>query len=107
MAVEIASDVLLGHLRQELEDLDPDALLDEVQMDTELASLGLDSMTMMSAIAELEARYEIRIPDERLVGLESVGQLVALIQSRIVDRAEKASDEQEPPAQCQCCQLTS
>jgi acyl carrier protein len=87
---EVASaadrEMLFEELRRELAELDPDALLERFSPEAELASLGLDSMTLMSAIADIESRHSIRIPHERIMGLETVGQLIAIIQRHVEAR---------------------
>jgi acyl carrier protein len=90
MRAEVASTadpgMLFEELRRELAELDPDALLDRLTPAAELASLGLDSMTLMSAIADIESKYSIRLPHEQLMGLETVGQLIAVIQRHVEAR---------------------
>lgn len=95
-------ETLLEDLRAELATLDPDVLLDRVTLDAELASLGLDSMTMISAIAEIESKYSVRIPHEQLTGLETVRQLIALIRLHVETLEDKGS-----VTACPSCQLTS
>jgi acyl carrier protein len=91
---------VLGQLLSEVHALDPDAPLDGVIMGTALASLALDSMTVIAAIAELERTYAIRIPNERLSGLELVGELVGLVVEYASIPAPEATGFGE---QCQCC----
>jgi acyl carrier protein len=83
MSTDTTAEVLLTYLHEELALLDPDALLTDMRLDSELASLGLDSITMVSAVAAIEARYSIRIPDGRLARLKTVGQFISLVQSAI------------------------
>jgi acyl carrier protein len=93
-----SAETLLIDLRREIEAVDPDALLEQVDADSELAALGLDSMTMMSVIAEIERIYSIRLPNEHLTGIETVGQVIDLVQSQMVKPAKS-----EPSRPCQCC----
>jgi acyl carrier protein len=95
------AETLLAGLCAELAALDPDVLLDRVTLDAQLASLGLDSMTMLSAIAEIESTHSIRIPYEQLTGLETVAQLIALIQLHVETR-----DNEGPASACPSCQST-
>jgi acyl carrier protein len=54
----------------------PGAVLDAI------ASLDVESLTLMALIAELEARYGIRIPEHELTGLARVEELVELVRAR-------------------------
>jgi acyl carrier protein len=102
MASALRPELLLDDLRAELAALDPDVLLERVTLDAELASLGLDSMTMMSAIAEVESRYSIRVPHEQLAGLETMGQLISLLQTQAETREDKGSASTCPSCQSSC-----
>jgi acyl carrier protein len=93
-----STETLLSDLRREIEAVDPDALLEEFDADSEVAALGLDSMTMMSVIAEIERTYSIRLPNEHLTGLETVGQVIDVVQSQM---ANPVTSERSGP--CQCC----
>ena len=97
-AVLASAEALLAELRQEIEALDPDALVERLDSASELASLDLDSMTMMSVIAEIERTHSIELPNERLSGLRTVGQVIALVQSQMAMPAgTEAADA------CKCC----
>ncbi len=102
MTSALHPETLLEDLRAELATLDPDVLLDQVTLDAKLASLGLDSMTMISAIAEIESKYSVRIPHEQLTGLETVRQLISLIRLHVETLEDKGS-----VAACPSCQSTS
>ncbi|MFJ4618045.1 acyl carrier protein [Streptomyces sp. NPDC088812] len=51
-------------LRQTLPFLDADSPLDA---DASLTELGLDSLTLLGLVAELEDRFAVELPDELLV----------------------------------------
>jgi 8-amino-7-oxononanoate synthase/acyl carrier protein len=57
--------------------------LNDVDANTEISELGLDSVAMMELIGVLEETLSIRIPDEEIAGLSRVGDLLRLIRSRI------------------------
>lgn len=57
--------------------------LENVDANTEISELGLDSVAMMELIGVLEETLSIRIPDEEIAGLSSVGDLLGLIRNRI------------------------
>lgn len=53
--------------------------LGEINVSTEIAQLGLDSVATMEVIGALEEKLSIRFPDEELATLKSVGDLTALV----------------------------
>jgi acyl carrier protein len=50
---------------------------------TVTGDLGLDSLTIMELIAEVEERFGIAIADERLMELRTVGDVLRLIAGEI------------------------
>ncbi len=48
-----------------------------------IASLGIDSLAMLEVIGEMERELGITIPDDQLVGIEKVGQLLDVVQKRM------------------------
>jgi acyl carrier protein len=73
---------VLDAIREELAVLDPDVALERVEPSAAIASLDVESLTLMALIAELEARYGIRIPEHELTGLARVEELVELVRAR-------------------------
>ncbi|AYN38625.1 acyl carrier protein [Streptomyces dangxiongensis] len=53
-----------GALRQALPFLDEETPIDA---DTSLTELGLDSLTLLGLVVELEDRFSVELPDEMLV----------------------------------------
>lgn len=51
--------------------------------DTAIADLGLDSLNLLEIIGEMEKELRVRIPDDQLVGITSVAQLVDLVYKRL------------------------
>ena len=47
--------------------------------DTEIASLGLDSVMTMEVIGVMEEKLNVRFPDEDLSTLKSLGDLATLV----------------------------
>ena len=98
---------MFTQLREEFEILDPDALVADMTLESDFASLGLDSLTIVAAIAALEERYKVRVGYEQLVGVETAGQLILRMSSA---NAAQASDRDpacpEPSMQVLgCCSL--
>jgi acyl carrier protein len=77
-----APGAVLDAIREELAVLDPDVALERVEPGAAIASLDVESLTLMALIAELEARYGIRIPEHELTGLARVEELVELVRAR-------------------------
>lgn len=50
-----------------------------VREDTAVSDLGIDSVTMMEVLGCLEDDLDVRIPDEALNGLTTVGDVVRTI----------------------------
>lgn len=51
--------------------------------DMPIADLGLDSLNLLEIIGEMEKEFRIRIPDDQLVGISTVSQLVDLVFKRL------------------------
>jgi acyl carrier protein len=94
---------ILTYLREELAVLDPDALVAGMTAESELASLGLDSMTMVAAVAALEARYTIHLGDNELVGVETVAQLISLVRSATTTEAGDRDEVRRESPVCRSC----
>jgi acyl carrier protein len=54
---------------------------------TSISDLGIDSLGMLEIIGMMEREFKIQIPDDKLVGLKTVGQLVDLVESRLPRQA--------------------
>ena len=48
-----------------------------------ITELGIDSLSMMQIVGEMETELGILIPDEDLVEIVTVGDLVAKVENRI------------------------
>lgn len=53
-----------------------------VQEEATIASLGIDSLGMLELVGEMERQLGVQIPDEQLVGIQSVKQLLDLVEKR-------------------------
>lgn len=49
---------------------------------TPISDLGIDSLGMLEIVGEMEREFKIQIPDDQLVGISTVAQLVDLVQKR-------------------------
>jgi acyl carrier protein len=48
-----------------------------------ITDLGIDSLSMMQIVGELEAELGVTIPDEDLVELHTVGDLCSKVEARL------------------------
>jgi acyl carrier protein len=51
------------------------------------SDLDVDSLDLVEVVKALEDRYEVRIADARLKGIESVGDAVALVRELVGEKA--------------------
>jgi acyl carrier protein len=55
----------------------------QVTGDSVISDLGIDSLSMMQIVGEMEIRLDITIPDEDLVELVTVADLVKVVENRL------------------------
>ena len=48
-----------------------------------ISDLGIDSLELLEVIGSLERDLNIRVPDDQLVGIQTVGQLISLVADKI------------------------
>jgi acyl carrier protein len=58
-----------------------------VHEESEIADLGIDSLALLELVGTLERELRIRVPDEQLVGLQTVRQLLELVERRLPQSA--------------------
>jgi acyl carrier protein len=49
--------------------------------DSKITSLGIDSVSMMEIIGEMEDELDIKIPDERLAQLQTIGDIESAVKA--------------------------
>ena len=57
--------------------------LGDLTEDSTIAAAGVDSLCMLEVIGEMERLLEVQIPDDSLVGILTVRQLLDVVQQRI------------------------
>jgi acyl carrier protein len=57
--------------------------LSHVEEESPIADLGIDSLAMQELVGTMERELRIRVPDEQLVGLQTVRQLLELVELRM------------------------
>jgi acyl carrier protein len=55
----------------------------EVRRESVITELGIDSLSMMQIVGELETELGVIIPDEDLVELRTVGDLCSKVEARL------------------------
>jgi acyl carrier protein len=58
-----------------------------VQEDNAIAELGIDSLAMLELVGTLERQLSVRVPDEKLVGLITVRQLLDVVEGGLTKAA--------------------
>lgn len=54
-----------------------------VTEDASIADLGIDSLSMLELVAAMERELSVTVPDEQLVGIQTVRQLLELVERRL------------------------
>ena len=60
--------------------------LPDLKADTLISSLGMDSVAVMELVSFFEEKLEVRIPDEELSKIRTVGDLRDTLQKLMPDR---------------------
>ena len=61
-----------------------DANAEDMTLETRIVDdLGADSLDVVEMLMSIEDEFEIEIPDEKIEGLKTVGQVVEYIQDKI------------------------
>ena len=55
---------------------------DHVTRESVITALGIDSLSMMQIVGEMESELGVMIPDEDLVEIRTVGDLVRKVEAR-------------------------
>ena len=54
----------------------------QVKEDAAIAELGIDSLGMLELVGAMERDLGVQVPDDELVGIQTVQQLLDLVQKR-------------------------
>lgn len=55
----------------------------DLSEDSVIADMGVDSLQMLEVVGEMEQELSVQIPDDQLVGIETVRQLLDVVEKRI------------------------
>ncbi len=58
-----------------------------VTEDSVIADLGIDSLAMLELVGGMERDLKIQIPDDQLVGIQTVRQLLELVHTRLPNKS--------------------
>jgi acyl carrier protein len=61
--------------------------LSSLQEESSISDMGIDSLAMLELVGTMERELSIRVPDDKLVGLVTVRQLLELVEGRITQAA--------------------
>jgi acyl carrier protein len=50
---------------------------------SKITDLGIDSLSMMQIVGEMETELDVTLPDEELVSIQTVGELCDKVQRRL------------------------
>ena len=80
----------LGQIVEEVTGIEPS----EVTVDKSFVDdLDIDSLSMVESAVQTEDKYGVKVPDEDLAGLRTVGDIVAYIQKLEAEGAEAKNAE--------------
>ena len=48
-----------------------------------ISEMGVDSLAMLELVGSMERELKVQIPDDQLVGLETVAQLIDVVERRV------------------------
>ena len=63
--------------------VDAEAKLESVARDSKFSALGIDSISMMEIIGEMEDELDIKLSDDRLAQIQTVGDMERVVLERL------------------------
>lgn len=67
--------------------------------DVPFAEIDIDSLELVAMVQELQRNYGVALNDERLLGIDRVGQAIDLVAVRVQAARDSASDTSEAGAE--------
>lgn len=58
-----------------------------IQERSVISDMGVDSLAMLEVIGEMERELDIQIPDDDLAGIQTVGELLDVVEARLGSNA--------------------
>ena len=53
--------------------------------ESNISGMGIDSLQILEIVGTMERELKVEIPDDQLVGIETVGELLGLVESKLAD----------------------
>jgi acyl carrier protein len=70
------------------EEVDPDTIQDDVRL---REGLGIDSLDVMEVVFEIEERLRIKIGEQDMQGVETVGAVLEMVEKKLSEKGPDAS----------------
>lgn len=74
--------VILTYVPESAGEISPEASLEEI---------GVDSMTLVDVVLELQDEFSVEFPDDALAGIEVVGDMVDVLRALVTVRSAGAA----------------
>ncbi len=68
---------------EEIKKLIKDRFNKNVELDTVLSELGIDSLSLLDLVVDAESQYGIQISDEELIKIKTVQDIVNAIKTKV------------------------
>lgn len=82
-AVEIKAKI--KEIISNVTNIPPASIADEASFTGEL---GLDSLSLLEIAVDVDYEFQLQLPEERMRGLDSVAQTLALVEERLAEKGE-------------------
>lgn len=79
----MTDDEILALIKEALVDAAPEHAGATLKMESTLGEIGISSITALEIAGYIEEKLDIRLPDDELAPLNSIGELVKLIRRQI------------------------
>jgi acyl carrier protein len=79
----VTDDEILNLIKEALAHAAPEHSGATLKMDSTLGEIGISSITALEIAGFIEERLDIRLPDDELAPLNSIGELVQLIRRQV------------------------
>ena len=70
---------------EEIKKLVSESAGEDVALDADFSNLKIDSLDFVDLIQQVEQRFNIRISDEEVSGINTVGDLVSLVERHLTN----------------------
>ena len=86
----VSKSIIVESVFEQVRSAAPPGMATSLTIDTELADAGLDSLARMDVVNGIEQQFKIRFDEESLYDLETIQDLVELIEFQLDPQAESA-----------------